>query len=100
MKSALIMTSLFFSSLAMAETATYNISGMHCGGCKAAIEGSVCKGLADTATTCTVEQIDEKKQTGKLTLITKDGVAVDDAKVMALMSKAGEYKAVRAKAKK
>lgn len=96
MKLALIAASLFIGSLASAETATYDLKGLHCGGCKAAIEGSVCKGMKDV-TSCSVETVDQKKQTGKLVITTKDGQTVNDTQVLELVSKAGEYKATRSK---
>lgn len=99
MKSVIFIASFFATSLAMAETATYNLTGLHCGGCKAAIEGSVCKEMKD-ASSCSVEVTNKKKQTGKLVITTKDGTTIEDAKIIDLVSKAGEYKAVRATSKK
>jgi copper chaperone CopZ len=78
----------------MAETATYKVSGMHCGGCKTAIQDSVCKKMPDLAS-CSVELIDTKKQTGKIVLVSKDGTAIDDKKVSELVTAVGEYKATR-----
>ncbi len=95
MKLALITASLLIGNGAFAETATYDLKGLHCGGCKASIEASVCKEMADKLSSCSVEQVNQKKQTGKLTLITKEGVKLDDAQVTALVSKAGEYTATR-----
>jgi hypothetical protein len=91
MKSFLISITLL-SSLAFAETATINIEGMHCSGCKAMIEDKVCK---DTTTnkdfsSCSVKLVDEDKQTGQVTIVTKEGMKVNIDAVKAGIKAAGD----------
>lgn len=96
MKKVIFLTSILFSFSAFAETAVYNISKMHCGGCKASIEAKVCKALEGKTTTCEAKLVDKKKQTGTLTITTKEGVAINDTEIMGWIAEAGEYPAVRA----
>ena len=87
----LIFVSLVFGSLIVsAETTTLQVQGMHCGGCKAAIEAKVCK--IDGLKTCNVELVDKKKQIGKLVLTSADGTTLDLAKIEAALTEAGDYK--------
>jgi hypothetical protein len=91
MKSLLISVSLL-SSLAFAETATINVEGMHCSGCKAMIEDKVCK---DSATnkdfaSCEVKLVDEENQKGQVTIVTKEGMKVNIDAVKAGIKAAGD----------
>ncbi len=94
MKNILLSLSLLISSAALAETATYKVTGMHCGECKDAIEGSVCKKMSGVES-CKVELTDAKKQTEKIILTTKEGSQINDAKVTELVNAVGEYKISR-----
>ena len=93
-----ILTALILSSLAQAETATYQIKGMHCGGCAMAIESHVCK--MEGVKSCKVELTNAKKEMGQVTLATEDGMAIDALKVEQLVSAAGDYHIVRRPQKK
>jgi len=72
----------------MASTGTFELSGLHCDGCKKMIEKKVCA-MPDLET-CSVELLDAEKQTGRITLKTKEGVAIDPAKVTELVKAAGK----------
>ena len=71
-----------------AETANYDVEGMHCGSCAAMIKEKLCK--MDGLEKCDVSS-------GKITLISKDGIKLDTKKVQDLVSQAGEYKISEAK---
>ncbi|MEQ1723785.1 MAG: hypothetical protein ABL930_11455 [Pseudobdellovibrio sp.] len=91
MKSLLISISLL-SSLAFAETATINIEGMHCSGCKAMVDAKVCKDAATNKdfASCEVKLVDEEKQTGQVTIVTKEGMKVNIETVTAGIKAAGD----------
>jgi copper chaperone CopZ len=89
MKFTLALSALVLSFSALAETATYNVSGMHCGGCAKMIEDGVCKKM-EGVKTCKGEVIDADKKIGKVTIETNDGVKIDQGKVSELLAKAGE----------
>jgi hypothetical protein len=91
MKSLLISITLL-SSLAFAETATINIEGMHCSGCKAMIEDKVCKDATTNKdfSSCSVKLVDEDKQTGQVTIVTKEGMKVNIDAVKAGIKAAGD----------
>jgi len=94
MKSILVFAISLFTTLALAETGTFTVSGMHCGGCQKMVEAKVCK--MEGVESCKVELTDTKKQIGKVTLITKDGIKIDQTKVEAAITSAGEYKVTKA----
>ena len=71
---------LIFSSMAWAETKTYNVQGMHCEGCVSSVKEKVC-GLEGIAK-CDVE-------VGKVTLTTKEGAKLDDNAVTNAVEAAG-----------
>lgn len=87
MKFALALgATLALSLTAFADTTTFNIKGMHCGGCAAMIEKKVC---ADAGyKTCKAQKTG--KDVGTLVIETADGSAVDPEKVKQLVSSAGE----------
>jgi copper chaperone CopZ len=93
MKSFILISSLILSSLAFADTATYEVKGMHCGGCKAEVEGLVCK--MEGVKSCKAELTDKKKQMGKITIITEDGKPVDSTKVEEMIASSGDFKVVK-----
>jgi mercuric ion binding protein len=81
MVKALISFLLIFSSLAMAESKTYNISGMHCEDCRKNIEAEVCK--LPGIDTCKVDL-------GHVTLMSQ--APLDDSKIKRAVEAAGHYK--------
>lgn len=103
---AAVLSLLFISSLAFAETATYTVEGMHCGGCKKMISAKVCDdpALKDKVESCKVSMLDEKKQTGQIVIVTKKDSKVDltavKATVHAGVKAAGEdYKITKEETK-
>lgn len=97
MKSLVFTTISLMTAMAFAETGTFEIQGMHCGGCQKIIESKVCK--IEGVEKCTVELTDTKKQTGKVTLITKDGIKIDTKKIDAAVTSAGDYKITKSEVK-
>jgi copper chaperone CopZ len=93
MKSLILLGALATSTLAFAGTTTYDVKGMHCGECQAAVEAKVCK--MEGVKTCKVELIDKKKEMGKITLTTEDTVKITPVQVDELISSAGDYHVVR-----
>ncbi len=89
-RNSLISLFVLMGSLsALAGGANYNveISGMTCGGCVSAIKSKLCK--MDGVAECKVE-------VGKATLVSKDGIKLDENKIKELVSQAGsEYKATK-----
>ncbi|MGZ3772696.1 MAG: heavy-metal-associated domain-containing protein [Pseudobdellovibrionaceae bacterium] len=83
MKKALILSFLFVSQAALAETITYNVEGMHCGSCAKAIKAQVCK--MDGLEKCDVTM-------GKVIISPKTGVTISQEQIQTEVSKAGEYK--------
>lgn len=83
MKMLLALSALFISSAALAESTTYNVEGMHCGGCAKMIQSKV----------CTMDGLDKCEVTlGKVVISPKAGVTVTQEQVQAAVSKAGDYK--------
>ena len=97
MKSLVLVSLLLGSLMANAETATLQVKGMHCGGCKAAIEAKVCK--LDGLVACKVESLDMKKQRGQIILTSADGTTLDLTKIEAALAEAGDYSLVKPAAK-
>ncbi|MEN0058487.1 MAG: heavy metal-associated domain-containing protein [Bdellovibrio sp.] len=88
MKSVVILLStLFISAFAQAETVTYAVEGMHCGSCAKAIKAQVCKmeGLAS----CEVS-------VGKIVVSSKNGANISQDQIQEAVAKAGEYKIISA----
>ncbi len=83
MKKLLTVSILFFATLAHAETTTYDISGMHCGGCAKMIKTEVC-GMAGIEK-CEVSM-------GKLVISPKTGITFAKEQIQSAVSKAGDYK--------
>lgn len=83
MKKLMVLAALLVSQIAMAETVTYDVQGMHCGSCAKAIKSQVCKmyGLEK----CEVS-------VGKVVISPKAGVAISQDQIQSAISKAGEYK--------
>ena len=92
MKNSILALALvsFFGISALAETATFTVSGMTCGSCAKAIQSKVCK--MEGVESCDV-------QVGSVTLTTKTGVAIDTKKVEELIGSAGDYKVTKTEKK-
>lgn len=77
------LSALFISQAALAETITYNVEGMHCGGCAKMIQSKV----------CTMEGLDKCEVTmGKVVISPKAGIKLTQEQVQSAVSKAGDYK--------
>lgn len=98
MKSVLFIGSMILSSLAWADSATFQVKGMHCGSCASAVESHVCKMPGVTA--CKVEVTDPKKEMGKVTLTTDATHPIDSVMVEKQVSAAGDYHVVKSAASK
>lgn len=83
MKTLTTMSILFVAALAQAETTTYKVTGMHCGGCVKMIKSEVCalQGLEK----CEVSM-------GKVIISSKAGITFTQEQIQSAISKAGEYK--------
>lgn len=93
MKALLTVAALAFSMSAFAETATFNVKGMHCGACAKSIEEKVCS--MEGVRECKAQLTKGKKNMGTLTLTTEDGKAIDISKVTELVGEAGDYTIVK-----
>lgn len=99
MKSILIAMTLA-SAVAVAETGTFTVKGMHCGGCKASVTKKVCEGeAAKDAESCTVNLTDAKKEIGEVVIVTKPGVKINEEAVSAGVKAAGDYSVTEVKIK-
>lgn len=78
------------STLAFAETGTFEISGMTCNSCVSAVKKSVC-GM-NSLEKCEVVQ-------GKVTLQSKAGAKIDTKEIEKLVEQAGHYKITKASVK-
>ncbi|MBY0554753.1 hypothetical protein K2P97_09505 [bacterium] len=97
MKSILMGLSLI-SSMALAETATITVNGMHCSGCKEMVKAKVCgdETIKANAESCEVKLVDESKEIGQVTIVSKPETKVDVAAVEAGIKAAGEeYKVAK-----
>lgn len=91
MKKLIMLSVLFLAPLAQAETTTYKIAGMHCGGCVSMIKSTVC-GL---------EGVDKcEVSIGKVVISPKTGITITDEQIKAAVSKAGDYKVTGSKVSK
>ncbi len=99
MRTLLFSLVMAFISVAIAESTTYEVDGMHCSGCKKMISKSVCKNdeLAKTFEKCEVRLIDEKKQIGQIIITPKADQKLDLEKVSAAVKDAGDGYKVRVK---
>jgi len=100
MKSLMIAMTLA-SAIAVAETGTFTVKGMHCSGCKDTVTKKVCEGeAAKDAESCTVTITNAKKELGEVVIVTKPGVKINEAAVTAGVKAAGdEYKVTQVKIK-
>ncbi len=93
MKITLALGALVLSFSAFADTATFNVKGMHCGACAKSIEEKVCK--MEGVTECSAKLTNAKKKQGEVTITTAEGKAIDVAMVTKLVGEAGDYSVVR-----
>jgi hypothetical protein len=100
MKSLMIALSLT-SAVAMAETGTFTVKGMHCSSCKDMVTEKVCKGEAGKdVESCQVKLTDEKHETGVVTIVSKPGTKVNVDAVKAGVAAAGsEYSVAKVEIK-
>jgi len=89
MRFLLAISALVFSLSSSAETKTFNVKGMHCGGCAKMVEEGVCNKM-EGLTSCKGEVVDADKKIGKVTISTPEGTPIDSDKVSELLAKAGE----------
>jgi copper chaperone CopZ len=102
MKSMILFITFALSITAVAETATFTVDRMHCGGCRKMVTKAVCDDskIAATVSECTVT-VNEKTQTGTVILKSKDTTKIDTAAVEAAITSAGEeYKVSKKEIKK
>ncbi len=87
--SIIILT--FLSAIAQAETATFKVEGMHCGGCKKMVTKAVCddKKIGEKLSKCEVS-VDMKKQIGTVIVEGKNNAAVDTKEIEKAIQSAGE----------
>lgn len=71
-----------FSFQAFAESKTFQLKGVHCESCTAAVEKDVCKVQAFKV--CKAEVTDQAKELGKLHLETKSGT-IETAKIKKIL---------------
>jgi periplasmic mercuric ion binding protein len=90
-KYAVAFTTLALSISALAETATFTVEGMHCGGCKKMITKAVCSDskISATLSECKVT-LDEKTKTGTVILKSKETAKIDAAAIETAITSAGE----------
>ncbi len=91
MKSFIVFITMALSITALAETATFTVEGMHCGGCKKMVTKAVCNDtkISATLSECKVT-VDEKTQIGTVILKSKDTSKIDTALVETAITSAGE----------
>ena len=76
------MAFILAAPLALAETTTYKIAGMHCAGCAGMAKAEVCK----------IEGIDKcNVSVGKIVITPKANAVVSKAQVQTALTKAGEF---------
>lgn len=96
----LVLSFSLLASLAFAETATVDVSGMHCSGCKHEIRSKVCESADAKANyeSCSVEFTNQKQQKGQIKIVTKPEAKIDLAGIQAGVKAAGsEYKITKEK---
>lgn len=84
---------IFSANLATAETGTFQIEGMTCGGCVKMIKAAVCENIKADIESCDVK-------VGSMTITTKTGQALDAKKVQDLVNGTGTYKVSKSEIKK
>ncbi len=91
MKILFAIITMALSITGFAETATFTITGMHCGGCRKIITKAVCGNakISATLSDCKVT-LDEETKIGTAILKSKDSVVIDTAAVETAITSAGE----------
>ena len=91
MKIFFAIVTMALSITSFAETATFTVEGMHCGGCKKMVTKAVCNDtkISATLSDCKVT-LDEKTKTGTVILKSKDSVKIDTAMIETKIHAAGE----------
>lgn len=88
----LLTTMALFSSVALAESTTLRVEGMHCAGCTKVLQMQVCedKALKETFETCTVKLVDTKNRVGQIKISTKNDSKIDMKAIMSSIDASGE----------
>ncbi len=91
MKSFIVFIAMALSITAAAETATFTVEGMHCGGCKKMVTKAVCNDTKISAmlSECKVT-VDEKTKIGTVILKSKETSKIDTAAIETAITSAGE----------
>ncbi len=104
-KTVLISGLLALSTAAFAaEKKSYQVNGMHCGGCVKNVEREVCK--LEGIENCKAHVVNEKKEIGTVSFSLKPGATLTEADIKNAVEEkagykfAGEYKAPVGKKKK
>lgn len=86
-----MLSFISISTIALAETATFKVEGMHCGGCKKMVTKAVCndKKISETLNKCDVS-VDMKKEIGTVVVESKENLTLDKAAIQAAIQSAGE----------
>ena len=87
-----IIATFTFSTAFAESTTTLTVEGMHCSGCKDMVKAKVCgnEEIAKNAASCDVKLVDEKKQLGEVTIVSKPETSVDVELVKKQVTSAGE----------
>jgi copper chaperone CopZ len=87
----IVMLTTLLSISVTAETATFTVTGMDCGGCKKIVTKALCddKIISATLSKCEVS-VDEKTKTGTVILKSKDSVKIDAAMIESKIHASGE----------
>lgn len=87
----LLLAPIFLVSFSFADDHkhSYQVNGMHCGGCVKNVEREVCK--MDGIENCKVSLIDAKKQIGKVEFSLKPGSAVTSETVKDVVENKAGY---------
>ncbi len=91
MKIFFAIVTMALSITSFAETATFTVEGMHCGGCKKMVTKAVCNDTKISATLSDCKlTLDEKTKIGTVILKSKDSVVIDTVAVETAIKSAGE----------
>jgi copper chaperone CopZ len=82
-----ILIGMMITLQATAETKILKVEKMHCEDCVAQVKAKLC--VEATYSTCEVKILDEKKELGQVTLVTKGKDKVDLAKVTKIIEDEG-----------
>ena len=87
-----IIATLTLTTAFADSTTTLTVEGMHCSGCKDMVKSKVCgnEEIAKNAASCDVKLVDEKKQIGEVTIVSKPETSVDVELVKKQVTSAGD----------